>query len=98
MHFRYGARVTVAVAIVARRADGSKKEEEARMFCTACTVIPTADSHGPYLSNGMALRVATAEALALHRQGRRSKICVQNRDGDTQVEYCLCDAFKRIRP
>ncbi len=77
------------------------------MLCTACTVIPLADSwivqcgadsHGPYLSNGMALRVATAEALSLRRQGRRSKISLQNRQGDTQVEYCLCEAFKKIRP
>jgi hypothetical protein len=57
-----------------------------------------ADSHGPYLSNGMALRVATAEALSLRRQGRRSKISVQNRAGETSVEYCLCDAFKKAGP
>jgi hypothetical protein len=74
------------------------------VLCTACTVIPTADAwivqcgaecHGPYLSNGMALRIATAQALSLRRQGRRSKISVQNRAGDTSVEYCLCDPFKK---
>lgn len=77
------------------------------MSCIACTVTPMADNwivqcgedrHGPYLSNGMALRVATAEALSLRRQGRRSKISLRDRSGETTVEYCLCEAFKKIRP
>jgi hypothetical protein len=77
------------------------------VLCIACTVVPTADSwivqcgadsHGPYLSNGMALRVATTEALALRRQGLRAKISVQNRAGDTCAEYCLCETLKKIRP
>ena len=74
------------------------------MYCTVCSVIPVGStwvaecgttSHGPYLSNGIALRVAVSEAQALHRQGKRSRISVQNSAGDVSAEYCLCADFKR---
>jgi hypothetical protein len=77
------------------------------MFCTVCSVIPVDGNwiakcgmvdHGPYMSNGMALRVATSEALELRRQGRRSRISVQNSAGEVIVEYCLCADFKKTRP
>jgi hypothetical protein len=56
------------------------------MSCTVCSVIPLdnnwvvecgATSHGPYLSNDIALRVAIAEALAIRRQGQRATVLVQ---------------------
>jgi hypothetical protein len=73
------------------------------MACTCCSVIPFDGSwivecekviHGSYMSNGMALRVATSEALAIRRLGRRSRISVQNNAGDIIAEYCLCDDLK----
>jgi hypothetical protein len=70
------------------------------MACACCSVIPIdvgwiveceKATHGPYMSNGMALRVATAEALSIRRLGRRSRVSVQNNAGEIIAEYCLCD-------
>jgi hypothetical protein len=75
--------------------------------CTVCSVIPVDGDwlveygktiHGPYLSNGIALRVAVSEAQALHRQGQRSRISVQDNAGAISAEYCLCADFKKARP
>ena len=74
------------------------------MFCIACSVIPVdsewvvecgTESHGPYMSNRMALRVAISEALELRRQGRRSRISVRNSAGGVKVEHCLCADYKK---
>ena len=68
------------------------------MSCVSCSVIPVdrnwfvehgKTSHGPYMSNEIALRVATAEALSLHRQGQRSRISVHDSFGKVSAEYCL---------
>jgi len=72
--------------------------------CTVCSVVPVdtdwfvecrKTSHGPYLTNGIALRVAVSEAQAIYRQGNNSKISVQDRAGDVTAEYCFCANFKR---
>ena len=77
------------------------------MSCVACSVIPVdgnwfvehgQTSHGPYISNEIALRIATSEALSLHRQGQRSKISVHDRHGKVSAEYCLCSNFKIAQP
>jgi hypothetical protein len=73
------------------------------MHCTVCSVIPVdgnwfakcgAANHGPYMSAGIAVRVATSAALEIRRQGRNSRISVQNAAGEVNVEYCLCGKFK----
>ena len=74
------------------------------MSCIVCSVIPIDGNwivesgtvrQGPYMSNGMALRVAATEALALHKLGQRSRISVQNSAGEISAEYCLCAILKR---
>jgi hypothetical protein len=76
------------------------------MHCTVCSVIPVDGNwfakcgtvnQGPYLSAGIAVRIATSEALEMRRQGRRSRISVQNTAGDVEVEYCLCTRFKNAQ-
>jgi hypothetical protein len=83
--------------------DATAKNE---MSCTACSVIPVDGnwlvecgkvSHGPYMSNGIAVRVAITEALALRRQAQPSKISIQDRTGRISAEYCLCADFKAVR-
>jgi len=73
------------------------------MPCTACTLIHVANGwiaecenvrQGPYLSKGVAFRIAAAEALALRRHGQRSRISVQDESGAVSAEFCLCDNFK----
>jgi hypothetical protein len=73
------------------------------MSCTVCSVIPLdsnwvvecgGTSHGPYLSNDIALRVAIAEALAIRRQGQRATVLVQDGSGRSYAGYCLCADFK----
>jgi hypothetical protein len=76
------------------------------MSCTACSVI-AGDSNwtvkigdeirGPYMFEGMAFRIAIAEAIALHRDGKRSRISIQEKDGRISGEYCLCTDFKAAR-
>jgi len=83
--------------------DATAKNE---MSCTACSIIPV-DGHwlvtcgktsrGPYMSNGIAVRVAITEALAFHRQGQRSRVSIQDRTGRISAEYCLCADFKAVR-
>jgi len=77
------------------------------MHCTVCSVVPVDGnwfakcgtvSHGPYMSAGIAVRIATSEALEIRRQGRRSRISVQNTAGEIEVEYCLCSKFKNAQP
>jgi len=71
------------------------------MPCTACTTCSVVvingrwfaecekTIHGPYLSNEIAIKVATSEALALHRKGRQCSICIRDKDGNVMFEYCL---------
>jgi hypothetical protein len=75
-----------------------------KLSCIVCSVIPHDGdwfveigkaSHGPYASNGIALRVAVSEARSLHQQGKESRISVQNIAGAISAEYCLCPDFKR---
>jgi len=77
------------------------------MSCTICTLLPLRNAwiaecgtsrQGPYLSKGMALRVAAAEAQARRRRGDNVRIAVQDESGDVCAEYCLCDRFKRAVP
>jgi hypothetical protein len=74
------------------------------MSCTACSVIPVDGDwfvecgkimHGPYLSNGIALRIAVSEAQTLLRQGKQSRISVQDSAGAISAEYCLCANLKK---
>lgn len=51
-------------------------------------------NHGPYMSIGMALRVATSNALAKRSLGQRSRISIHNRTGVIVAEYCLCGDHK----
>ena len=76
------------------------------MHCTVCSVIPHdgdwiaecgAVSHGPYMAKGIALHVATSEALALHRLGKPARVSVQDSAGEIEVEYCLCSDFQKTR-
>lgn len=76
------------------------------MPCTACSIIPVdgkwivrcgEQNQGPYISEGMAQRVATTEALALHRDGKRSRISIEDEAGNIRAEYCLCTDFKAAR-
>jgi len=73
------------------------------MSCTVCTVLPVRNAwiaecgrnrQGPYLSKGMALRVAAVEAQALRQRGNNVRIAVQDESGDVSAEYCLCNRFK----
>ena len=75
------------------------------MECTVCSVISVKGSwfadcgttrHGPYMSNGIALRVATGEALALYRKQLPARVSVQDDAGCVCAEYCLCTNFKRM--
>jgi len=76
------------------------------MSCHKCSVVAVGStwfvehgktSRGPYMSNGMALRVAVSEALALRSQKKRSKISVQNSADEISAEYCLCADFKMAK-
>ena len=76
------------------------------MSCTAYSVIPVDGDwfvecgkirYGPYLSNGIALRVAVSGSQALCREGKPSKISVQDNGGTVRVEYCLCANFDKVR-
>jgi len=83
--------------------------EDVLMPCVACSVVPAKDGwmvecentkRGPYQWQDVALRVATAEALAFRRNGQRARVSVQNCDGRVSAEYCLCADFnepKRAR-
>jgi hypothetical protein len=73
------------------------------MSCTICSVISVDNnwvvecgkiSHGPYMSNDIALRVAIAEALAIRQQGQRARVLVQDGTGRSYAGYCLCTDFK----
>jgi len=45
--------------------------------------------HGPYHSMDMALRVATSQALTMHKSGRPAKVTVLDRSGNVKAEYPL---------
>lgn len=73
------------------------------MSCTACTLKPAANGwiaecaatrQGPYLSKDIAFQIVAAEALALHRNGKRVRISVQDASGEVSAEFCLCGKFK----
>jgi hypothetical protein len=76
------------------------------MTCNVYSVIPVDGDwfvecgkirRGPYLSNGIALSVAVSEAQALCRDGKASKISVQDNRGTISVEYCLCANLKTAK-
>jgi hypothetical protein len=48
---------------------------------------------GPYATRDMALRVAIAEALQLRAAGRGVRIAVQDEDGTSRAEQCMCQRF-----
>ena len=50
---------------------------------------------GPYMSNGIAIQVATSEALALRRKQIPARVSVQDSADRICAEYCLCADFKR---
>ncbi len=73
------------------------------MSCTVCTLLPVGNGwiaecgmtqRGPYLSKGMAFRVATSEAQALRRRGQDVQIAIQDETGEVSAAYCLCRNFK----
>jgi hypothetical protein len=73
------------------------------MSCTVCTLLPVnngwiavcgATRQGPYLSKGIAFRIAEAEAVVLRRQGQAVKISIQDATGEVSAEYCFCDNLK----
>jgi hypothetical protein len=77
------------------------------MPCTICTLLRLGSGwiaecgkirQGPYLSKGMAFRVAASEAQALRRHGQNVKITIQDETGAVCAEYCLCRQFKVPRP
>lgn len=45
--------------------------------------------HGPYYSMDIALRVATSQALTVHRKGRPAKVTVLDQSGNVKAEYPL---------
>ena len=72
--------------------------------CTVCSVIPVdgnwfveqgSTRHGPYMSDAIALQVATGEALALRRKWLPTRVSIQDDTGRISAEYCLCKEFKR---
>ena len=77
------------------------------MPCTFCTLLPVGNGwiaecgmtqQGPYLSKGMAFRVAASAAQALRRRGERVKISIQDETGAVSAEYCLCRRFTMAVP
>ncbi len=74
-----------------------------KMSCTLCTLVPAGvgwfaecgdTRQGPYLSKGMAFRVAAAEAVVLRRKGHGVRISIQDENGEVSAAYCLCDNFR----
>lgn len=75
------------------------------MSCKVYSVIPSVDNnwivtcgpdkYGPYLSNDIALRVAIAEAMEIHRHGLSAMVTVQDESGRSCAGYCICAAFER---
>lgn len=73
--------------------------------CAKCRVEPsesdgwvaqTSDRHaGPYLSREIALRVAIADAKALHKSGRSVRLTVTDDAGEVYAQRCLCGHVKR---
>lgn len=53
------------------------------------------ERHGPYLSKGMAFRVATAEARALRQRGSDVRVAIQDQNGDVSAAFCLCKKFQQ---
>lgn len=68
------------------------------MNCKVCTVsfrnggwyvAETQTTQGPYLSQGIALRIAATIALDNYRKGERMKLRIEDPAGTT-AEHCLC--------
>jgi len=73
------------------------------MSCTVCTLLPVGNGwiaecgktqQGPYLSKGMAFRVAATEAQSLRRRGKDVQIAIKDETGEVSAAYCLCPNFK----
>ena len=73
------------------------------MDCIVCTVISVNDRwyancgttrHGPYMSDGIATKVALSEALVFRRKQLPVRVSVQDGTGCVRAEFCLCANFK----
>ena len=75
------------------------------MDCVACNVFPTSrrewmaqlenGAAGPFMSQDIALRIATLEALRLRRLNRAARVVVRTQDGAICAERCPCQQFGR---
>jgi hypothetical protein len=77
-----------------------------KVHCALCSIIPVGSQwivqcgtvdHGPFMSKGIALRHAFAEAQAIRAKGQRSRVSVQDRSGKVSTEHCLCADFIAVR-
>jgi hypothetical protein len=50
---------------------------------------------GPYMSQGIAIKIAANEARSFRQRAQPAKISIQDTQGEAQVEYCLCLNFKK---
>lgn len=48
---------------------------------------------GPYLSYGLALRVAMAEITQIRKLGYSAKFVVKNANGTVHTQHCFCKRF-----
>ena len=85
---------------------GASFRWRSQLPCTLCAIIPVGDdwivqcatvTQGPFVTKGIALRLAFAEALALHAEGQRSRVSVQDGSGLVSAEHCLCTDFQVAR-
>ena len=76
------------------------------MSCTLYSIVPVdgkwivqcgTDNRGPFMSKGIALRLAFAEASAVHAKGQRSRVSIQDGAGTISAEHCLCADFQAVR-
>jgi|SRR6185369_4586902 len=90
--------------LVASYARCGPSEKVVTISCVDCTLLPVRNGwvaecglerHGPYLSKGMAFRVAAAEARALRQSGSNVRIAIQDENGDVSTAFCLCKRFQR---
>jgi hypothetical protein len=77
-----------------------------QLSCTLCSIIPVGGNwivrcgtvdHGPFMSKGIAVRLAFAEALAVCAKGQRSRVSIQDSAGAISAEHCLCADFQAVR-
>ncbi len=77
-----------------------------QVHCALCSIIPVGGNwivrcgtvdHGPFMSKGIALRRAFAEAQAVRAKGQRSRVSVQDGSGRVANEHCLCADYLAVR-